>query len=54
MENPYTALRDEILKQTSLSELQRYVAMLREVELGDGRPSQLLYQLQSLAGDKFL
>ena len=49
--DPYTALRAEILKQTTLSERQRYAALMRDIELGDSRPSQLLQRLQAVAGE---
>ena len=51
-ENPYTGLCKEIIKQTSLSDQQRYTALLRDVELGDSRPPQLLQRLETMAGDK--
>jgi hypothetical protein len=49
--DPYKALKAEILKQTTLTERQRYAALMRDIDLGDGRPSQLLQRLQAVAGE---
>ena len=49
--DPYKALKAEILKQTTLTERQRYAVLMRDIELGDGRPSQLLQRLQAVAGE---
>ena len=47
----YKALKAEILKQTTLTERQRYAVLMRDIELGDGRPTQLLQRLQAVAGE---
>ncbi len=44
----YTDLKTELLKLTTLSDKQRYVAISRDVELGDSKPSGLLYRLEAL------
>ncbi len=50
-EKPYTALREAIIKLTALSDRQRYMALMRDVELGDRSPSQLLRHLENLIGN---
>ncbi len=50
-EKPYTALRKAIIKLTALTDRQRYMALMRDVELGDRSPSQFLQYLENLIGD---
>ncbi len=45
---PYTDLKTELLKLTTLSDKQRYATISRDVELGDSKPSDLLYRLEAL------
>ncbi len=45
---PYTDLRTELLKLTTLSDKQRYAAISRDMELGDSKPSDLLSRLEAL------
>ncbi len=45
---PYTDLKTELLKLTTLCDKQRYATISRDVELGDSKPSDLLYRLEAL------
>ncbi len=45
---PYTDLKTELLKLTTLSDKQRYASISRDVELGDSKPSDLLSRLDTL------
>ncbi len=45
---PYTNLKTELLKLTTLSDKQRYPTISRDVELGDSKPSDLLSRLEAL------
>ncbi len=47
-EQPYTALRDAIMKLIALSDRPNYMALMSDVELGDRTPSQLLRHLEKL------
>ena len=47
-DDPYGALKAELLKATALSDKQRYAAATREVVLGDSKPSELLARLKTL------
>ncbi len=38
-EKPYTTLREAIIKLPALTDRQRYMALMRDVELGDRSPS---------------
>ena len=49
-EDPYDALKKAILKRTTMSEERRIQHLLEGVQLGDRKPSQLLRQMQQLAG----
>lgn len=48
----YVVLKEAILKRTSLSVQKRIQQLLRNEELGDRTPSQLLRRMQQLLGDK--
>ncbi len=50
-DKPYTAMREAITKLTALSDRQRYMGLMNDVELGDRTPSQLLRHLENLIGD---
>lgn len=52
--NPYTTLKEELIKRTSASEQKRLNRLLIGEELGDRKPSQLLRRMQQLLGDKKL
>ncbi len=45
---PYTDLKTELLKLTTLSAKQCYAAFSRDVELGDSKPTDLLSRLEAL------
>src|SRR5215469_12055560 len=48
--DPYTILKDEVLKVTSPSSSQRIKELLSKQSLGDRKPSEFLLHLQSLLG----
>nr|VZI07985.1 unnamed protein product [Spirometra erinaceieuropaei] len=48
---PYTKLKAELLRLTSVSDRQRYHALVKEEALGDGKPSELLRRMRSLVGN---
>ncbi len=50
-EKPYTTLREAIIKLTALTDRQRYMALMRDVELGDRSPWEFLQHLENLIGD---
>ena len=52
--NPYTRLKEALIKRTSVSEQKRLNQLLGGEELGNRTPSQFLRRLQQLAGDKKL
>ncbi len=45
---PYTDLKIELLKLTTLFDKQRYAAVSRDVEFGESKPSDLLSRLEAL------
>lgn len=49
--NPYSTLKNELIKRLSLSQEQRIKQILVDEELGDRKPSQFLRHLRSLAGN---
>ena len=51
-ENPYSALKTELLRQTSLSAKQKYDRLISDEVLGDRWPSQLLQRMQALVGEQ--
>lgn len=51
-ENPYTALKNSLLEHFADSEDKRITKLLREMSLGDRRPSHLLREMKDLAGAK--
>ncbi|BHF71607.1 hypothetical protein SprV_0401466700 [Sparganum proliferum] len=48
---PYTKLKAELLRLTSVSDRQRYHALVKEEALGDRKPSELLRRMRSLVGN---
>ncbi|XP_075526581.1 uncharacterized protein LOC142558317 [Dermacentor variabilis] len=50
-ENAYQMLKETLIRRVTPTELERLQQLLREAELGDRRPSQLLRHMQQLAGD---
>ncbi|BHF58234.1 hypothetical protein SprV_0100118500 [Sparganum proliferum] len=48
---PYTKLKAELLRLTSVSDRQRYHALVKEEALGDRKPSKLLRRMRSLVGN---
>ncbi|BHF77540.1 hypothetical protein SprV_0602064700 [Sparganum proliferum] len=48
---PYTRLKAELLRLTSVSDRQRYHALVKEEALGDRKPSELLRRMRSLVGN---
>lgn len=51
-ENPYTALKTSLLERFADSEEKRIKKLLRDMSLGDKRPSHLLREMKDLAGSK--
>jgi len=50
-ENPYTTLKQQLIKCIAASEQQRLQQLFSTEELGDRKPTQLLRHLQQLAGN---
>ncbi|BHF70863.1 hypothetical protein SprV_0401391600 [Sparganum proliferum] len=48
---PYTKLKGELLRLTSVSDRQRYHALVKEEALGDRKPLELLRRMRSLVGN---
>nr|VZI21213.1 unnamed protein product [Spirometra erinaceieuropaei] len=48
---PYTKLKAELLRLTSVSDRQRYHAIVKEEALDDRKPSELLRRIRSLVGN---
>ena len=53
-DQPYTKLKEELIKRTSESEQKRLQKLLTTEELGDKKPSQLLRKMEQLLGDRTL
>ena len=53
-DQPYTKLKAELIRRTSVSEQNRLNKLLISEELGDRTPSQLLSRMQQLLGEKQL
>ena len=50
-ENPYNTIKEHLTKLTAASEQRQLQQLFSTEELGDRKPTQLLRQLQQLAGD---
>lgn len=51
-DNPYTVLKERIVKRFTQSESSRLRTLLQELYLGDKKPTQLLHEMRSLAGSQ--
>lgn len=51
-DNAYEVLKSRLISIFTDSEERRFKKLLQDVELGDKRPSELLRQMQNLAGDR--
>ena len=54
MTEPYSFLKDEMIKRTFQSEQKRLHQLLTAEELGDRKPTQLYWQMQQLLGERQL
>lgn len=50
-ENPYTELKQRIIKEFTDSDQRKLRRLIKEIELGDDKPSQLLQKMKKLAGN---
>ncbi|BHF65222.1 hypothetical protein SprV_0200823200 [Sparganum proliferum] len=50
-DDPYSALKAEILRLNAVPDRQRYHQLIKEESVGDRKPSELLRRMRSLLGD---
>jgi hypothetical protein len=53
-DQPYTVLKEQLTKHTSLSEQRKLQQLLTGKELGDRKPTQLLRRMRQLLGDRLI
>ena len=52
VENPYDALKETLIKRTTLSEQRQLQQLLSAEDIGSHKPTHLLHKMQQILGDK--